>query len=66
MQKSIGELCAKTERLITDVKSQGDKVDGIRLTLAWVAGGAAVVGVLIGAAITFAARYLSGGSPPPH
>jgi hypothetical protein len=63
MQKSIGELCAKTDRLISDVKSHGDKIDGIRLTLAWVAGGAAVVGVIVGAAITFAVKYLS---PPGH
>lgn len=59
MQKSIGELSAKTDRLISDVKSHGEKIDGIRLTLAWVAGGAAVVGVIVGATITFAAKYLT-------
>lgn len=63
MQKSIGELSAKTDRLISDVKSHGDKIDGIRLTLAWVAGGAAVVGVIVGAAITFATKTFS---PPGH
>ena len=47
MQRSIGELVAKTDRLITDVKSQGEKIDGVRITLAWVAGGADVVGFLI-------------------
>lgn len=59
MQKSIGELSAKTDRLITDVKSQGEKIDKIRLTLAWVAGGAAVVGVVVGAIITIAAKFVS-------
>jgi hypothetical protein len=55
MQKSIEELCAKTDRLLGDVKSHGEKIDRIRLTLAWVAGGAAV----IGAAIVIAAKYLT-------
>jgi hypothetical protein len=63
MQKSIGELCAKTDRLISDVKSHGDKIDGIRLTLAWVAGGAAVVGVIVGAAITFAVKNITPAGP---
>jgi hypothetical protein len=31
MQRSIGELAAKTDRLIADVKSQGDKIDRVRL-----------------------------------
>jgi hypothetical protein len=44
MQKSIGELTARTDRLISDVKSQGDKVDGIRLLLAWFGGGSALLG----------------------
>ena len=54
MQRSIGELAAKTDRLIADVKSQGDKIDRVRLTLAWVAGGAAVIGTIIGAGIAIA------------
>lgn len=51
MQRSIGELTAKTDRLIADVKSQGEKVDSVRLRIAWVTGGAAVVGFLIAFAL---------------
>ncbi len=47
MQRSLGELSAKTDRLIADVKSQGDKIDTVRMRFSWVAGGAAVVGFLI-------------------
>ncbi|WP_294120578.1 hypothetical protein [Sphingomonas sp.] len=36
------------ERLVEDVKTQGDKIDGMRLKLALFAGGGAVVGALIG------------------
>lgn len=59
MQKSIGELCAKTDRLIADVKSHGEKIDKIRMTLAWVAGGAAVTAVIVSAVITFGVKYLT-------
>ncbi len=48
MQKSLGVLTAKVERLVEDVKTQGDKIDGMRLKLALFAGGGAVVGALIG------------------
>lgn len=48
MQKSLGELTAKTDRLISDVKSQGDKIDGVRLLLARIGGGAALLVVLVG------------------
>ncbi len=47
MQKSIGELAAKTDRLITDVKSQGEKVDALRMRFALIAGGTAVVGFIL-------------------
>jgi hypothetical protein len=51
MQRSIGELSAKTDRLISDVKSQGEKIDSVRIRLVWVTGGAAVVGFLIATAL---------------
>ena len=66
MQRSIGELCAKTDRLIADVKSQGDKIDAIRMRLAWVAGGGAVVGTMIGAAIAIVVKMLPGAGVTPH
>lgn len=56
MQRSVGELTAKVDRLISDVKSQGDKIDGVRMRLAWVAGGAAAVGFLLALGLT-AARF---------
>jgi hypothetical protein len=65
MQRSIGELAAKTDRLIADVKSQGEKIDGVRLKLAWVAGGAAVVGFLV-AVLLAVARFWPLASGSPH
>lgn len=43
LQKSVGEISAKVDRLIGDVRSQGDKIDRMRLTFAWVGGGCALV-----------------------
>jgi hypothetical protein len=43
MKESVGQLSAKTDRLIADVKSQGDKVDAIRTKLTFVMGGVAVI-----------------------
>lgn len=57
MQRSIGDLAAKTDRLIADVKSQGEKIDSVRMKIAWVTGGAAVVGFLV-AMLLAAARFL--------
>jgi len=66
MQRSIGELAAKTDRLIADVKSQGDKIDRIRTTMAWFTGAAAVIGLIGGAFISFLAKMVfSGSSPAP-
>jgi hypothetical protein len=52
MQKSLGELFAKTDRLISDVSKQGEKIDRIRLLLAWLGGGAALLGLLVGVGLT--------------
>jgi hypothetical protein len=57
MQRTLGELSAKTDRLMTDVKSQGDKIDKVRLRLSWVAGGAAVVGFFV-AVLLVVLRFL--------
>ena len=46
MQNSIGELTAKVDRLISDVRSHGEKIDSVRMRLAWLAGSAAAVGAL--------------------
>jgi hypothetical protein len=60
MQKNVGELVARTDRLISDVKSQGDKIDNLRIRFAWVTGGAVVVGALISIFLA-ALRILPGG-----
>jgi hypothetical protein len=49
VQKSIGELVAKTDRLIKDVEQQDRKLDRLRLWAAGVIG----AGVLVGGAITY-------------
>jgi hypothetical protein len=47
MQRTLGELCAKVERLGGDLKGQSDKLDAVRITMARVGGGIAVLIVLI-------------------
>ena len=47
LQRAVGELTAKVDRLIGDVKSQGDKIDRLRITLAWVGGGAALIAAVL-------------------
>jgi hypothetical protein len=42
MQRSIGELAAKTDRLIADVKTQGDKLDRPQHQATFINGGLAV------------------------
>ena len=54
MQRSIGELCAKVDRLIADVDKQGGKIDTIRMRMAWIAGGAAFLGFILALAIAIA------------
>lgn len=34
----IGKLTSSVQHLLDDVKSQGTKLDGLRMTVAWVAG----------------------------
>lgn len=55
MQKDLGELRgemnAKVDRLITDVAALDGRVTKISHRIAWIAGGAATVGALIGAAL---------------
>lgn len=57
MQRSLGDLSAKVDRLINDTKSHGEKIDSVRMKFAWVAGGTAAVGFVI--AMTLASlRFL--------
>jgi hypothetical protein len=47
MQRTLGDMGAKVDRLVIDVKGQGEKLDVIRIRIAWVAGGAAVLGFIV-------------------
>lgn len=46
LQKSVGEINAKVDRMVGDLKSQGEKIDKLRIWAAGVVGGAAVLGFL--------------------
>lgn len=59
MQKTLGDLSAKVERLIGDVKSQGDKVDGLRHQASFIKGGIAVAVFFITGIVTVASFILS-------
>lgn len=43
----IGKLTSSVDRLIADVKSQGDKIDTIRHHVSFIKGAAWVIGILI-------------------
>lgn len=55
----IGKLTANVDRLISDVKSHGEKLDTIRHQASYIKGGMAVSVVLIGIFITVASFFLS-------
>lgn len=48
MQKTLGGLDAKMDRAVSDVDKVSKQVDQISHRMAWVAGGAAAVGAIIG------------------
>jgi hypothetical protein len=58
VQKAIGELTAKTDRLISDVASHGTKVDGIGHQISFVKGALWVIGALVILATTGIGLYL--------
>lgn len=43
LQRSVGEIGAKVDRLAADVKSQGEKLDTLRTLAAWISGGVALI-----------------------
>lgn len=57
MQKSVSEIGAKTDRLITDVGKQNEKIDAVRGQInffrgaAWIIGGMLTAVLAIGVAI---------------
>ena len=54
MKESVGQLIAKTDRLILDVESQSKKIETIRTKMTLVTGGALVIGFLFAAILTLA------------
>jgi hypothetical protein len=55
----IGKLTASVERLVADVKSQGEKLDALRHQATFVKGWIAAAIVLIGAFLWMASVFLS-------
>lgn len=60
LKGSFGVLLTKTDRLISDVKDQGEKIDQLRHQVTFVRGALWVVGAILVAAIGLATWYLSG------
>lgn len=58
VQKAIGDLTAKTERLISDVMAHGTKIDGIQHQISFVKGALWVIGALVVIAGTLIGLYL--------
>jgi hypothetical protein len=54
----IGKLTANVDRLIQDVKGQGDKIDTLRQQASYIKGGIAVAVLLIGGFIWIASSFL--------
>jgi len=51
-QKLVAEIGAKTDRLVTDVSKQNEKVDVIRGQINFVKGACWIIGVLLAAILT--------------
>lgn len=63
LTKSVGELTAKTDRLIGDVKGQSDKLDEVRHKITFVRGAVWVIGgflLLLGGILT---AYIRNNAP---
>ncbi|MGB8901222.1 MAG: hypothetical protein WCC90_19200, partial [Methylocella sp.] len=58
MQRSIGELAAKTDRLIADVKTQGHKLDRLQHQASFIKGGLAASVFFITAIVAVAGWIL--------
>jgi len=58
MQRTLGEMSSKLDRVVADVKSHGDKLDTIRSQISFVKGGLWVLGALVAFAITGVTAYL--------
>ncbi len=58
MQRTLGEMFGKLDRVVADVKSHGEKLDIIRSQISFVKGALWVLGGLMAIAITGITVYL--------
>ena len=58
MQRTLGEMSSKLDRVVADVKSHGEKLDTIRSQISFVKGALWVLGGLMAIAITGITVYL--------
>jgi hypothetical protein len=58
MQRTLGELSSKVDRVVTDGKSHGEKLDAIRTQISFVRGVLWVLGGLMALAIAGGTAYL--------
>ena len=56
----VGKLSANVERLITDVSSQGKKIDAVQHQVSFVKGAIWVAGVVLGLIVIISGWYLTG------
>ena len=64
MQRSLGDLCAKVDRLIVDVGKQSEKVSELRDTVSFVRGAIWVIGILGVVVVPFLTWLLNHSYPP--
>jgi hypothetical protein len=58
MQRTLGEISSKVDRVVADVKSHGDKLDTIRSQISFVKGALWVLGSMMAVAIAGITIYL--------
>jgi hypothetical protein len=58
IQRTLGEMSSKLDRVVTDVKSHGEKLDTIRSQISFVRGVLWVLGALLAIAIAGITAYL--------
>lgn len=57
VQKSVSELTVKTERLISDVAKQNEKIDEVGSQIKFAKGAAWIIGILLAAMLTAAVSF---------
>lgn len=60
LQKSVAELAAKADRLISDVSKQSEKIEGVRDQISFVKGAMWVIGIVMAGVLVVVGWYFSG------